>query len=202
MLRNQLKLSHVFRYDPKLNTWEYISSLPSPRCFNTAGVLGDEIVIIGGRASDQRYSKDTFVYDTRKETWFQVRNFPRTFVVVSVTLHRKIGAGIFTWRSRQTYLWAACILEPHVVFLRCLRLQVILTANTGIFTCGFACRTSGGLHAFCMRVKWGLPEVQIILSESRRKFFLTVAGKIIRETGKTAGNFFKNRSFQFFKTWF
>ena len=54
--------------------------------------------------------------------------------------------------KKANYLWAACILEPHRLFLRCVRLQLIFPANAGIFTCSFACWTSGDLHVVYMRV--------------------------------------------------
>ena len=98
---------------------------------------------------------------------------------VLVKVRCKNGAENFTRESRKIYPRLACILAPRTVYLRCLKLQVILPATAGIFDCSFCMydvrRARWSLPASYMKLAWGAAnsvwELQAIFPVSRRFFF-------------------------------
>ena len=113
-------------------------------------------------------------------------------------MHCKNRAGKSTRNTRKIYERLGYILATRVyaVYMRCLRLHLILQATARKFTCTSACRTSQGLHVVYPRDKWGSPVVQVNLSERRSQFYLPLADNFSSKSRKQL--FFLRKKFSFF----
>ena len=62
-------LNTVEKFDPKLNTWNYVCKMKHKRSFHCACTLHEKIIVIGGINADQNAVTEIEIYDPRRDVW-------------------------------------------------------------------------------------------------------------------------------------
>lgn len=67
--RKNLGLNSVERYDPETNQWEYVASMDEQRCFASATVINNKILVVGGTGDCFLPLSNCELYDPITDIW-------------------------------------------------------------------------------------------------------------------------------------
>ena len=69
-------MSAVLEYDPGDRSWKELPSMLTGRSYCAAAVLGGDVVVVGGRGSDDSDGSDVERYNQRSQCWEAMAALP------------------------------------------------------------------------------------------------------------------------------